>query len=226
MARDEAPVLIVGAGPVGLTLAIDLAWRGIDVMVVETRQRAQPPEPKCNHVAARTMEIFRQWGIERAIRTKKTQGSSMEQLADLLKRRGKEVDRLLAPLRELNGVLSTGQLRQVVDAHGALDRMISEITRDRRSTRSFVSKYMHFHCPVVPMFDSYAQNWIPKLIRMNNGLRVLGDIGAADVVYFEYVLRFFGLYELIRKDDPRVSVRLVDGYILAYAYGRSVFGGA
>src|SRR5258708_12383722 len=55
---DDAPVLIVGAGPVGLTLAIDLAWRGIKVMVAETRPRAQPPEPKCNHVAARTIEIF------------------------------------------------------------------------------------------------------------------------------------------------------------------------
>ncbi|MGB6753225.1 MAG: FAD-dependent monooxygenase, partial [Xanthobacteraceae bacterium] len=26
-------VLIVGGGPVGLTLAMDLAWRGIDVVV-------------------------------------------------------------------------------------------------------------------------------------------------------------------------------------------------
>src|SRR4051795_4777720 len=61
--ENEADVLIVGAGPVGLTLAIDLAWRGIDVTVVETRARAEPPEPKCNHVAARTMEIFRRLGV-------------------------------------------------------------------------------------------------------------------------------------------------------------------
>jgi flavin-dependent dehydrogenase len=33
-------VLIVGAGPVGLTLAIDLAWRGIDVIVLQTRGRS------------------------------------------------------------------------------------------------------------------------------------------------------------------------------------------
>src|SRR5476649_989030 len=64
----ESDVLIVGAGPVGLTLAIDLAWRGIDVMLVETRQRAQPPEPKCNHVAARTMEIFRRLGVAGKVR--------------------------------------------------------------------------------------------------------------------------------------------------------------
>src|ERR1700692_2109723 len=64
----EPDVLIVGAGPVGLTLAIDLAWRGIDVTVVETRAPAELPEPKCNHVAARTMEIFRRLGMAERIR--------------------------------------------------------------------------------------------------------------------------------------------------------------
>jgi 2-polyprenyl-6-methoxyphenol hydroxylase-like FAD-dependent oxidoreductase len=61
-------VLIVGAGPVGLTLAIDLAWRGIDVTVAETRAPAAPPDPKCNHVAARTMEIFRRLGLAAKVR--------------------------------------------------------------------------------------------------------------------------------------------------------------
>jgi 2-polyprenyl-6-methoxyphenol hydroxylase-like FAD-dependent oxidoreductase len=65
---SECDVLIVGAGPVGLTLAIDLAWRGINVTVAETRARAAPPEPKCNHVAARTMEIFRRLGIAGKVR--------------------------------------------------------------------------------------------------------------------------------------------------------------
>jgi 2-polyprenyl-6-methoxyphenol hydroxylase-like FAD-dependent oxidoreductase len=61
-------VLIVGAGPVGITLAMDLAWRGIDVTVVERRARDEPPSVKCNHVAARTMEIFRRLGVARTVR--------------------------------------------------------------------------------------------------------------------------------------------------------------
>ena len=35
--RVKTRVLVVGAGPVGLTLAMDLAHRGISVTVVETR---------------------------------------------------------------------------------------------------------------------------------------------------------------------------------------------
>ena len=64
----QAQVLIVGAGPVGLTLAMDLAQRGIDVVVAETRHRGEPPNVKCNHVSARSMEIFRRLGVAAKLR--------------------------------------------------------------------------------------------------------------------------------------------------------------
>lgn len=64
----KTSVLIVGGGPVGLTLALDLAWRGIDVAVAEERQAGEPPSPKCNHVAARSMETFRRLGFVRRVR--------------------------------------------------------------------------------------------------------------------------------------------------------------
>src|ERR1700724_136987 len=64
----DLEVLIVGAGPVGLTLAIDLAWRGIDVVVVERRAEGEAPPPKCNHTSARSMEIFRRLGVARKLR--------------------------------------------------------------------------------------------------------------------------------------------------------------
>jgi 2-polyprenyl-6-methoxyphenol hydroxylase-like FAD-dependent oxidoreductase len=64
----ETQVLVVGAGPVGLTLAMDLAWRGINVTVAELRHRGEPPNVKCNHVSARSMEIFRRLGVAAALR--------------------------------------------------------------------------------------------------------------------------------------------------------------
>jgi 2-polyprenyl-6-methoxyphenol hydroxylase-like FAD-dependent oxidoreductase len=66
--RLATRVLIVGGGPVGTTLAMDLAWRGIDVIVAEQRHRGEPPSVKCNHVSARTMEIFHRLGVARSVR--------------------------------------------------------------------------------------------------------------------------------------------------------------
>jgi 2-polyprenyl-6-methoxyphenol hydroxylase-like FAD-dependent oxidoreductase len=64
----DTGVLIVGAGPVGLTLALDLAWRGIDVTIVELRRAGASPSVKCNQISARSMEIFRRLGIAKKLR--------------------------------------------------------------------------------------------------------------------------------------------------------------
>lgn len=64
----DTDVLIVGAGPVGLTLAMDLAQRGVKVTVAEIRRYAEPPNVKCNHVSARTMEQFRRLGVAGKLR--------------------------------------------------------------------------------------------------------------------------------------------------------------
>jgi len=96
---NEADVLIVGAGPVGLTLAIDLAWRGIDVTIVETRARAAPPEPKCNHVAARTMEIFRRLGFAEAVRNAGLPADYPHDISYRTSFTGQELTRIKIPCR-------------------------------------------------------------------------------------------------------------------------------
>lgn len=61
-------VIVVGAGPVGLTCAMDLAQRGISVLVLERRANGEAPSVKCNHVSSRSMEIFRRLGVAMAVR--------------------------------------------------------------------------------------------------------------------------------------------------------------
>lgn len=64
----DASVLIVGGGPVGMTLALCLAKRGIASYLVETRAAETLPDVKCNHIAARSMELFRSLGISQDLR--------------------------------------------------------------------------------------------------------------------------------------------------------------
>jgi 2-polyprenyl-6-methoxyphenol hydroxylase-like FAD-dependent oxidoreductase len=64
----DADVLIVGGGPVGLTMAMDLARRGVEVTVAEVRAAAEPPSVKCNHISARSMEVYRLLGIVDRVR--------------------------------------------------------------------------------------------------------------------------------------------------------------
>src|SRR5262249_7519414 len=60
-------VIIVGAGPVGLTLAIDLGRRGVRCILLEQKE-APPFLPKMERCNARTMEIYRRFEIAQKIR--------------------------------------------------------------------------------------------------------------------------------------------------------------
>ncbi len=65
--QEHVDVLIVGAGPVGLSLAIELGTRGITCQVVEQNDRVgYSPRAKMTNV--RTREHLRRWGIADELR--------------------------------------------------------------------------------------------------------------------------------------------------------------
>lgn len=63
----DTQVIIVGAGPVGLTLAVDLGLRGVRCILVEKKPEPQflPKMERCN---ARSMEMFRRIGLADELR--------------------------------------------------------------------------------------------------------------------------------------------------------------
>jgi 2-polyprenyl-6-methoxyphenol hydroxylase-like FAD-dependent oxidoreductase len=63
----EIPILIVGAGPVGLALAADLGLRGVACLVIEQGE-GPADHPRASALNARSMEFMRRFGIADAVR--------------------------------------------------------------------------------------------------------------------------------------------------------------
>lgn len=70
-AERDTEVLIVGGGPVGTGLAIELGQRGVRCLVIERYVKPQPI-PKGQNLSQRTMEHFLFWGAERQLRAART----------------------------------------------------------------------------------------------------------------------------------------------------------
>src|SRR5829696_7137233 len=64
----ETFALIVGGGPVGLSAAIDLRWRGVPCILINDNLETAT-HPKCNNTNARSMEHFRRLGITQKLRS-------------------------------------------------------------------------------------------------------------------------------------------------------------
>lgn len=69
--NHDADVIIVGGGPVGMGLAIEMGQRGIRCIVVE-RYASPQPIPKGQNLTQRTMEHFHAWGAEKQLRAART----------------------------------------------------------------------------------------------------------------------------------------------------------
>ncbi len=68
---NDADVVIVGGGPVGMGLAIELGLRGVYCLVIEKYPQPQPI-PKGQNLTQRTMEHFHFWGAEKQLRAAST----------------------------------------------------------------------------------------------------------------------------------------------------------
>ena len=94
--HNATQVLIAGAGPVGLSLAVDLGLRGVDCVVVEKRD-GHVAVPKMSQVSARNMEFCRRWGIADQVRNAVWSTTHPLDFVYVTNLRGRELSRFKIP---------------------------------------------------------------------------------------------------------------------------------
>lgn len=76
---EYVDVLIVGGGPVGSALALDLGQRGIKTLVLERRESISTVGVRARNISIRTMESARRWGVSDDLRAARTLPDSWHQ---------------------------------------------------------------------------------------------------------------------------------------------------
>ena len=153
-------------------------------------------------------------GIERMIPSKGDQGSSLMQLSVHIYKNRNKLDSILNRLSSIKEPLNPKKLKIIVNEHGRFSRLLGKILRKNRSARSFASKYLHFHCRAVPLYDSFANEKLRKLSRWDDRWEIFEMPELADEEYFYFVMRFWHLYQQFRKIKKSVTVRHVDCFLL------------
>ena len=126
-AAYETDVLIVGGGPVGMALALDLLYRKVDFMIIDVGD-GSVSHPKVSTIGPRSMEFFRRWGIADKIRNAGWPGNYPLDIAWVTKVGGHEVYRLnrgTADSRPLH--VHTPEPDQICPAHWLTPLLMREV---------------------------------------------------------------------------------------------------
>lgn len=93
MSVVETAVAIVGAGPAGMMLAIELGCRDVPCVLLE-EDIAPPGVPKANATSARTMEHYRRRGFSQQVRESALPGDHPQDVAYVTRMLGREIARM------------------------------------------------------------------------------------------------------------------------------------
>jgi hypothetical protein len=159
-------------------------------------------------------------GVERQIPSTRKQGGSLWKMVLHLKKHGKSIDEIVRRLKNVHEPLNVEKLRVVLAEHGRFCRIVSRIAREKHSLVSFASKYLDFHAPIVPIYDSWVglQAW---RMRRKETLDWFKRPEGADANYYWYCVCFWQLYSDLRPHDRYVNVRRAEGYLMWLANGWS-----
>ena len=193
--------------------AFDADWGAVDELLYRAC-RDHPDHSDRRSIMAKLALIGRTYsaGVERLF----TPGDGRQAIGligDCLEHHGAEVDAIITGLADLSEPLSEGAMEAIVGQHGRLTTLLARHATRKASPRSFVSKYLHFHNPVVPLYDSYVVARLGRLVHGDGANRPFECPSEADVEYDRFCVRFFRLYEACRAAGLSVTVKTLDNYL-------------
>ncbi|MEZ5999454.1 FAD-dependent monooxygenase [Hyphomonas sp.] len=207
-------VIIVGAGPVGMTLALDLARRGVPSLILEQRDADAPAHPKCNTISARSMEIFDILGCADDMREV---GLPADYTNDVVYStsyaNGHEIARLSLPSRA----------RRWSDDRFALDGEWPSAQRPHRASQIFLERVLRKHVLANDMIELRFSSTVVAADEQADGVVVSWEEGGdTHKVKAPYVAGCDGGRSFVRRamDVSLVGISAVKTRIWA-AYFRS-----
>src|ERR1700730_10931640 len=188
--ESDTPFLIAGGGPVGLTLAMDLASRGIAVTLVEKRRRGEPPPPKCNHTSARSMEISRRLGVAQKLRDAGLPADYPNDVVYRTSMTGIELARIPIPCR-----------RDRYTATGGPDTWWPTPEPPHRINQIYLEPVLFAHAAATPQLRILSRTRVVDIVQSETGVRATAenlDTGGVSEILASYLIGCDGAHSDVR----------------------------
>lgn len=140
---SDHDIVIVGAGPVGLIAAMDLAYRGVSSLVLERRSDQDPMHSRCNTTSARTMEILRRLGCSRRYRQTGLPPEYPTDVVYMTRINGSEITRY--------NLVSSG--KRFEDDRFSHDGGWRSAERPHRSSQMYLERVLRAHAQAQPQIE-------------------------------------------------------------------------
>lgn len=181
-------------------------WLPADKFLYDLCQKKLPNHDNKAAINAKLLIVGRSYAtqIERKIKSDGSQGNALWKLAGHFLRYKRRIDRLIEEIPMGNQLTKDG-LPAVAKAHASLVDILKEITEDQ-TTRSFCSKYLHFHRPIVPLYDQFTVKALKFL-----GIKPTKMLDGGEAGYLRHIEKIYALSESLASERP--TVKELDYYL-------------
>lgn len=196
-----APVIIVGGGPVGLCLAIDLAQRNIRSLVLEQRKHGDFLQAKANMTNVRSMELFRRWGMADALRANDHVSP--------------QVQRDVSIVTRLNGHL----VHHWPKTYEARDALAFAAELGEWAPNECIEKTLSDRADQLPLIERRHQHTVTSFVQDDDGVTVYARGPDGDIqIDGEYVVVANGARSHLRREMLNVRMEGRPNIAIAFSW--------